>query len=294
MGISIVLKWWLVFQQLENAHAWVIPVDQCFQKHMLIYHTCSFFMSITFCTFLSCVEQTRTVLCPFYECPAKQGMKWVDDSSSISLFLKGILLLDIMQSSAFLKPTHLVLVPLQKWLYFPKALLGVVNVHHQTADFLNGIYWCWLCWCFSCCCLNAGCRSYVSWKQKSISNENGSEGRREKQNDEQESGIFPHKVCPVGVCVLPFHRICEIPTVSQNLRIPVSWRRKLRHSGHGRNCSSSSDLPPISWNTLFNSTQNLGNYSYLPTPRSQTICPQPSQACVFWRVWHTYLVSWQF
>lgn len=93
-------------------------------------------MSITFCAFLSCVEQPRTVLCPFYVCPAKQGMKWVDDSSSISLFLKGILLLDIMQSSAFLKPTHLVPVPLQKWLYFPKALLGVVNVHHQTADFL--------------------------------------------------------------------------------------------------------------------------------------------------------------
>lgn len=93
-------------------------------------------MSITFCAFLLCGEQTKTVLCPFYECSAKQGMKWVDDSSSISLFLKGILLLDIMQSNAFLKPTHLVLVPLQTWLYFPKALLGVVNVRHQTADFL--------------------------------------------------------------------------------------------------------------------------------------------------------------
>lgn len=93
-------------------------------------------MSVIFCAFLSYVEQTRTVLCPFYECPAKQGMKWVDDSSSISLFLKEILLLDIMQSSVFLKPTHLVLVPLQKWLYLPEALLGVVNVHHQTADFL--------------------------------------------------------------------------------------------------------------------------------------------------------------
>jgi len=32
---------------------------------------------------------------------AKQGMKWVDDSSSISLFLKGIPLLDIMWRGVF-------------------------------------------------------------------------------------------------------------------------------------------------------------------------------------------------
>lgn len=47
--------------------------------------------------------------------------------------------------------------------------------------------------------LMLGCRSYVSWKQISVSNENGSEGKRKKQNDEQEFGIFPHKLYSAGV-----------------------------------------------------------------------------------------------
>lgn len=36
----------------------------------------------------------------------------------------------------FLKPTHLVLVPLQGRLHFPKVFLAGENVHYQTAGFL--------------------------------------------------------------------------------------------------------------------------------------------------------------
>lgn len=61
--------------------------------------------------------------------PAKEGMKWVDDSSFISLFLKGIPLLDIMWRGVFLKPTHLVLFSLRKWLHFPRVFLIGVRLH---------------------------------------------------------------------------------------------------------------------------------------------------------------------
>lgn len=61
--------------------------------------------------------------------PAKEGMKWVDDNSFISLFLKGIPLLDIMWRGVFLKPTHLVLFSLRKWLHFPRVFLIGVRLH---------------------------------------------------------------------------------------------------------------------------------------------------------------------
>lgn len=81
-----------------------------------------------------------------------------------------------------------------------------------------------------------GCRSHVSWKQKSISNENGSKGKTEKQNDEQEFGISP-RILPVSRCA-PLTLAEDpqlIPAASclQDFRaLPGVGRRNSRPSGH--------------------------------------------------------------